>query len=304
LRSAVLIVIVLALAGCASGLRSHASRLSEIPVTVAEVQRAVACEFAYALQNSSGDGRDIVGSWSAVVELTLIAKDTATIAPGLGQMSGTIGSATISTTGTLPSMALTGNVEDKNVLTYVGGIEKQARSAHCPAQNSPLASSGLELAELLIGTSQVINSGGRIASSASIITVAGIGPHQDAVISAGTVFPVAVQEKIPTVKYERSFTVSRKAGGGLSFKVGDVSLTLTGSSIGRDRSENTIKVTMGASSRTLRSTDQADRDEPVEAGSETISLEDSVFQQREEAIKLLQGLIPNEVIVVTPPAEP
>lgn len=286
-------------------MQGHSGRVAEVPVTVAEVQRAIACEFFYALQDTSGAGHDDIKGWSAVVELTLIAKDTATITPGLGKVSAKVGNVTLATTASLPQMVFDGSVEDQNVLTYVAAIEKQASSASCPAQDSPAASSGLELAELLVGTAQVINSGGKITSSTSIITRAGIGPAQGSVINAGAVFPAlaAVQEKIPTVKYERSFTVSRKAGGGLSFTVGDVSLTLTGSSVGRDRSKNKITVTMGPSSGTLRSDEQADlSDEPGEGG--TISLEDSIFDQRKQEIELLRGLVPNEVIVVTPPAGP
>lgn len=305
MRTAVSIALVVVLGGCASGgIRSHASHVAGVPVTVAEVQRAVACEFAYALMNSEGDGRDVIASWSAVVELTLIAKDTATVTPGLGKLSGTVGDLTVSTTATLPSMTFDGHVEDQNILTYVARIEDQAAGASCPPQGSPAASSGLELADLLIGTSQVINSGGRIASSTSIITSRGIGPVEGAVVNAGTVIPVAaVRESIPTVKFERGFTVSRKAGGGLSFEVGDYSMTLTGSNMGRARTNNKIVVTMGASQGTLRRTGDEELDAAVDPGA-PISLEDSIFQHRRDEIDLLRGLVPNEVIVVTPPAGP
>ena len=294
----------LALAGCASGLHSQINRVAAVPVTVSEIQRAIACEFQYALQASNGLGREVIGSWSAVVELTLIAKDTSTVTPGLGQMSGKFGNATISTASPLPSMTFDSQVEDQNVLTYVAGIEGQASSASCPAQDSPLASSGLELADLLVGTVQILNSGGSITSSASVITRAGVGPVEGSIISSGTVYPLAaVKEAIPTVKYERGFTVSRKAVGGLSFKVGDVSLTLTGTAVGRDRSKNIIKVTMGPSTGTRASTDQADLDGPI-GDAQQISLEDSIFLQRQQEIELLRGLVPDEVIVITPSAAP
>lgn len=300
--------VAVALSGCSS-LSSQSARMPDLPVTVAEIQRAVACEFAYALDTTDGDGRKALRTWGAVVELTLIAKDTVNITPGMGALSAKVGNATISTTATTPGMVFDGSREDKNTLTYVGPIEKQARTAQCPDRYAPDASTGLELAELLIGTAQVINSGGSITSSAAGITAVGIGPSgTGAVVSAGTVFPVAtgaVREDIPTVKYERTFTVSRKLGGGLSFKVGDLSLSLSASATGRDRTNNKIVISMGPQSVTKTSTDQADLEGDVgAAASETISLEESILRQREKELELLRGLLPKEVIVVNPPAGP
>lgn len=309
MRSAAWVALAVALSGCTS-LHSHSSRIPDLPVTVAEIQRAVACEFAYAINSTEGEGRTALRSWGAVVELTLIAKDTANITPGMGALSAKVGNTTISTTATPPAMTFDGFREDKNTLTYFAPIEKQAKSAQCPDQYSPEASTGLELASLLVGTAQVINSGGSITSSASSITTLGIGPSATgAVVSAGTVFPVttgAVRETIPTVKYERNFTVSRKLGGGLSFKVGDVSLSLSASGTGRERTNNKILISMGAQSVTVKkSTDQADLEGDVgPAAGETISLQESILRQREKELQLLQGLLPKEVIVVNPPAGP
>lgn len=308
MRSIFTIATMVTLAGCsAAGLNNPDNRVSRTPVTVAEIQRAVACEFNYALRHSDGAGRQALLGWSAVVELTLAAKDTHNITPGLGQMSAKVGNATIATGSPAPSMTFDGYVEDKNTLAYVARIEDQARGSTCPVEGSALASTGLELADLLVGTAQVISSGGRITSSNSIITNAGIGPVDGALVSAGTVLPVAtVAEDIPTVKYERWFTVSRKAGGGLSFKVGSVSLSLTGSAIGRERKDNKIVVTMGASRGKLSPSQMADlADFPTSGAVDgEISLEDSILIQRRRQLDALRGLTPNEVIVVVPPAAP
>jgi hypothetical protein len=273
-------------------------------VTVAEVQRALACEFAYALEGTTGEGRRAVDNWGAFIELTLISKDLANITPGIGRFSSKVGNTTVATTATLPSMTFDGFVQDKNTIAYFVGVREHAADAACPPAHSELAASGLELADFIVGAAQVINSGGRIASSSSILTSAGLNPVAGAVITAGTVFPAAaVREVIPTIKYERVFTVSRKASGGLSFKVNDLELTLSGSNNGRERTNNMVTVTMGARSATITSADQADLDGRV-ADPGRISLEDSIFLHREDELNALRGVTPNEVIVVTPPAGP
>lgn len=303
MRGAIWIIAAVALAGCTTtGFDSGTSSVDDTPVTVAEVQRAVACEFSYALSGPDGEGRQAIASWSALVELSLGVKDSHNVVSGLGSMTAKVGNGTLAATS--PSMTFDGYVEDKNTLAYVTKIAGKARNSTCPRQGSPLASNGLGLAELLAGTVQIIDSGGEITSSSSIITSAGIGPSSGAVVLAGTVLPVAtVQEKIPTVKFERSFTVSRKAGGGLSFKVGDISLSLTGSGIGRERKDNKITVTMGMSSAPLSSTEQADLSGPIEPGG-VQTLQGSIFEQRTKQLDALRGLTPNEVIVVNPAAVP
>lgn len=301
MRQVAWIAAVTMLAGCSTGgLHDLAKKesASGTPVTVAEIQRAIGCEFQYALSDSQGSGRDVIRKWSAVIELSLSARDTYTVVPGLGQVSAKVGNATLSTTSPSPSMTLDGYTEDRNTMTYVTTIADQADKSTCPEQGSLNASDGLGLSDLLVGTSQVLNSGGRIAASSSVITSAGVGPVNGAVVSAGTVFPVAtVKEAIPTVKYDRSFTVSRKAGGGLSFKVGDISLSLTASSTGRERKDNKITVTMGPATGKLTSRDQADIDGTLTVG-DTISLEDSIFLQRQAQIDALKGITPDQVVVV------
>lgn len=276
-------------------------------MTVAEVQRAIACEFAYAIEGTSGEGRRAINNWGALVELTLIVKDNANITPGMGQFSTKLGGATLATTATLPSMTFDGFVQDKNTMAYFVGLKEHAAGAACPPEDSEFAASGLELADFIEGAAQVINSGGRLASSSSLITSAGLNPAPGSVISSGTIFPAgsgaSARELIPTIKYERTFTVSRKASGGLSFKVNDLTLTLTGSASGRERTNNTIFVTMGARSVEVPSSDQADLEGRVPEPAR-ISLEDSIFLHREDELNALRGVTPNEVIVVTPPAGP
>lgn len=293
------------LAGCSApqGLRAPI-----VPVTVAEIQQAVACEFRYALDATQGDGKAALRKWSAVVELSLNAKDSHNIVSGLGSMSAKVGNATIATASTPPSGTLDGSVTDKNTLAYLVEIDKQAERAVCAHKGSPQASSGLELAELLIGTAQVINGGGSITSSSSMITNLGVGPSPGASVVSGTVVPAAaaVRELIPTVKYERTFSVSRKVGGGLTFKIGEVSLALSASGVGRERKDNTITITMGKSSATVKVAGQDGLSDlsgtaPIPV---TISLEDSIFLHRQEELEALRGLTPKEVIFITPPVAP
>ena len=284
------------------GLHSGVSSVEQTPVTVAEIQSAVACEFKYALDDIKGSARTTIASWSAVVELSLIAKDTHNVVPGLGSLTTKVGDASL--TATSPTATFDGNVEDKNTLAYVAKISDQASHMTCAPEGSAAASNGLGLADLLTGTGQILNSGGKITSSSSIITNTGIGPTDGTVIVAGTTLPVAAaQEKIPTVKFVRTFTVSRKVGGGLSFKVGDISLSVTGSGNGRDRTNNTITVTMGASSAKLSPADRADLSDAVGDDGE-ISLEQSIIEQRKAQLNALRDLTPKDVIVVNPAASP
>lgn len=310
MRALVWMASAVALAGCSSlGPGDYNAHVPEVPVTVSEVQRAVACEFAYALDGTDGEAKKALGNWGAFVELMLVVKDGATLSPGVGQFSAKFGNTTVSTGTALPGMTLSGSVQDKNTMAYFVGIKENAASAKCPPQDSTVASSGLELADFLLGAGLVINSGGRIASSGQIITSAGVNVPANAVVTSGTIFPTAVaapRELIPTIKYERTFTVSRKAGGGLNFKVGDVTLTLTGSDAGRERKDNTLTITMGArSAEVIRDDGLEGVDTPSEP--KEISLEDSIFQNREDQVNQynsLRGAAPNEVIIVNPPAGP
>lgn len=282
------VVAALLLTACSS-MGSHQG-VPDTPVTVSEIQRAIACEFAYAFQRTSGRGRDELEQWGAIVELKLGVKDSVNVIPGVGAFTGKVGNATLKTE---PSALTLDSVkEQKNTMAYFVPIKAHGDSAVCPAQNSRTASSGLELADLLIGTAQVINSNGVITSTASLST-AGIEVN-GTLIGPGSQFPgfAVVPARIPTIRYQRTFKVTRKIGGGLTFEVGDVSLSLKGTGAERTRAleDNKIVITMGAMQA-------PERDET--AGSE---LEDSIWEQRRRELELYTLLTPNEVIVVNPPS--
>lgn len=281
---------VLALTGCSSvGGRPQAPA---VPVTVSEIQRAIACEFAYAFAGTSGRGRDELEQWGAIIELKLGVKDTVNIVPGIGAMSGKVGD--VKVTADPSSLTIDSAVEEKNALAYFVPLKAHADSAICPSQGGSGASSGLELADLLIGTAQVINSNGTITSTASLST-GGIDSN-GTLIGPGSNFPgfSVVPARIPTVRYTRSFKVYRKVGGGLAFEVGDVTLSLKGTGADRTRAldDNKITITMGA------------MQEPQRDASQGFELEASVWEQQLDELKLYRLLVPNEVIVINPPAAP
>jgi hypothetical protein len=286
MRQVIGLLLSLSVAGC-SGVAAL-TQIEPVPVTVAEIQRSIACEFAYALQNSSGEGQAAIRDWGALVELELGVKDTSNVIPGLGTINANVGDGQLTLS---PStLTLDRSVEDKNTLAYFVGLEQSANAATCPKQGSPAASSGLEVADLLTGVAEVISAGGSLTSTASV-SAQGIAAN-GTLIGQGTTFPgltIVLKEKIPTIRYERTFTVGRKAGGGLTFAVPQVTMTIAGTGAGRERKDNKIKITMGALS------------EPsVEAASIGTGLLDSIQENRDAQLKLLTELQPSEVIVVNP----
>lgn len=274
------------LCGCTS--LAAVKQRDTVPVTVSEIQQSISCELHYAMQGSTGGGLEELKTWGAIVELTLSVKDKSNVVPGIGTLRAQVGDGTLTASPT--TLTLDNDVEEKNTLAYFVRFESLRSPAECPRQGSAHASTGLELADLLIGVNNVVNSGGSITSATT--AVAGMIATNGTVIGPNTFLPgiLSVPERIPTVRYERIFTISRKIGGGLTFQVPEVTLSLTGTGAERARTANKITVTMG----TLQPAAGAN------AGASNV-LEESIWKQREEELQLLRDFTPSGVIIINPP---
>jgi hypothetical protein len=277
-----IIVLTLVTAGCSS--LAGSNHIPDIPVTVSEIQKALGCEFFYAFQNAGPTGNPLA-KWGAIIELNLGVKDHINIVPGVGALSAKVGNATL--TSTAASATLDDQVTDKNALAYTVALSRFENAKDCPAEHSSDAASGLGLSDFLTGTVQILKSGGHLTST-TILTSAGIASN-GTVIGPGTNLPgvVATKEQVPTIRYARTFSVSRKVGGGLSFQMGNVGLSLAGSGAERTRADtdNSITITMGA----------------LEV--DGTKLIDSFWNQRSVDYDALRSVTPNSIVVVNQPTQ-
>lgn len=290
------VALCLTVSGCSSLAGSkHLQDAADVPITVGEINNAFGCEFHYALQSSTGAGHTALENWGAIVELDLSVSDDMKIIPGIGALNANIGNATLTTQPA--SLTVANTVADTNAMAYFIPVSQYDTMPSCPAQGGHGASNGLELASFLEATAQVINAGGKITST-STLSSAGFASNGTS-IGPGTILPglnlAAAPADIPTIHYGRTFTVSRSVGGGLSFQVQDISLTMNGSTASRTRDKNTISIIMGdlGTGTHLRAYDNND-DNPLLR---------SIWKQRSQEVQNVKNLTDGQIVVVTPPTQ-
>lgn len=282
-------VLPLALTGCSS--LKGGDNLPPIPVTVSEVSRAIICDFSYAIQRTGGEGSPL-GTWGAFIEVKLGVKNSANVIPGLGTLNAKAGNASL----TLKPSNLTidDSVQDKNHLAYFMPLEGGESHSSCPKDGAPDAASGLGLADFLVGTVEIIRAGGKLQSTSSSSDC--LEPDAarlkalsaDVSVAGSTPTLAATKEDIPTICYNGSFAISHTVGGGLTFQVADVSMSVLGSGAthARAAADNIITIAMG---------DMV----PDTAGDN--SLVESIWKRRTQDVEVNNALRPNNVIIINPP---
>ena len=206
------------------------------------------------------------------------------------------------------SPSTTNEVGDADTISYATNLANSANMTDCPPQHSPLAATGLGLSDFLVGTARILDSGGEIFS-----TVALTDPEKaifgNLQVSAAAQLQLALTpEDIRTITYTRTFAITRKVGGGLTFKINDISLSLNGSGNGRTRAGNVITVKMGgpkpAPPPVARGNFALAPMGAAAPGGAADALQNSVLAQRKKQLDILKALPQNNVVVVNPPPGP
>lgn len=199
-----------AVAALLAGCGTIPTQLAQTNVTPREINGAVRCEVAYALAGGAGD-IEYFSNWNAGIVLVTKLIDEASAEPGL-TVSGKVNDVEWkSPAGIVYSDKRTGEMK----ITYKITSLSSADATSCPERGSPLAATGLGLADWLEKAGRTLTpdtSGGG---------------------------------EINTLKYLIEFSVARSVGGGLTFKTDHLEVGLDQNSISRT-SDNTLTIEFDA----------------------------------------------------------
>lgn len=198
------------LAVAVSGCTTIPAQLMQSDVSPREIRQAIECEVAYALQSGTGD----VGSfanWLAAIQLETTLTDTVTSKPGIN-VSGSIGKVDYK----VPASVDYSDVRKGHSILHYDDLKlSDASTVACPQRNSPLAATGLRLADYL-------------EQAGSTLTNATSG--------GGT---------LQTLEFEIDFSVTRGVSGGLTFKDEHVQVSWDENSVSRG-SANVLTIAFSA----------------------------------------------------------